>query len=538
MAVEVNTRTTYPYTAVSLIVVTFPDGHKVAGTGTMVGPNDLLTAAHVVYSPDHGGWASALSLYPGADFNGTTGRIEDAPYVVENFRWQLDGWPAQAFSDDSNATFRYEESQYDVAVIGLSKAIGMQTGWFALARGYNTAQWASVLGYASGTTGLMSGKAWVTRETSTSLYAASAGPGTDLLGSGSSGGPLYVIDGNGLPSIIGVKSAGTASTNIWADIDLLHDRLLAAMSRNDALIDGAYRCKNIPDADATAGRLFSLALAADTFKSGNAGGHLAYTATLADGSALPSWLKFDAATKAFSGTPASTDSTGMSVRVTARAADGSSASDEFRISVGSAGIDYTGTPGSDRIAAQTGNDMIDGGSGIDTVVFAGKRAAYQISTGEWGIAVKDTTGTGGADSLVNIERLQFADKTIAFDTGGNAGQAYRLYQAAFNRTPDTGGLSFQTRALDAGWSLSDIARNFIDSPEFSARYGMLTPAEFVTRLYANVLLRAPEAEGLAFHLNNLANGMSWAQTLAGFSESPENQAALIGVIQNGMELIV
>jgi V8-like Glu-specific endopeptidase len=359
MAVEVNTRTTYPYTAVSLIVVTFPDGHKVAGTGTMVGPNDLLTAAHVVYSPDHGGWASALSLYPGADFNGTTGRIEDAPYVVENFRWQLDGWPAQAFSDDSNATFRYEESQYDVAVIGLSKAIGMQTGWFGLARGYNTAQWASVLGYASGTTGLMSGKAWVTRETSTSLYAASAGPGTDLLGSGSSGGPLYVVDSNGLPSIIGVKSAGTASTNIWADIDLLHDRLLAAMSRNDALIDGAYRCKNIPDADATAGRLFSLALAADTFKSGNAGGHLAYTATLADGSALPSWLKFDAATKAFSGTPASTDSTGMSVRVTARAADGSSASDEFRISVGSAGIDYTGTPGSDRIAAQTGNDMID-----------------------------------------------------------------------------------------------------------------------------------------------------------------------------------
>ena len=42
---------------------------------------------------------------------------------------------------------------------------------------------------------------------------------------------------------------------------------------------------------------------------------LTYTATLADGSALPSWLVFDAATQTFSGTPSYDDSGVLSVKV-------------------------------------------------------------------------------------------------------------------------------------------------------------------------------------------------------------------------------
>lgn len=38
----------------------------------------------------------------------------------------------------------------------------------------------------------------------------------------------------------------------------------------------------------------------------------------------------------------------------------------------------------------------------------------------------------------------------------------------------------------------------------------------------------------AFHVNNLTAGMARADVLVGFSESPENQAALIGIIGNGM----
>ena len=52
------------------------------------------------------------------------------------------------------------------------------------------------------------------------------------------------------------------------------------------------------------------------------------------------------------------------------------------------------------------NDAIDGGAGADTAVFSGNRAAYTISTNS---GVTTVTGPDGADSLTNVERLQFAD---------------------------------------------------------------------------------------------------------------------------------
>ena len=113
--------------------------------------------------------------------------------------------------------------------------------------------------------------------------------------------------------------------------------------------------------------------------------------------------------------------------------------------------------------------------------------------------------------------------------------AYRLYQAAFNRTPDKAGLGFQMHEMDVGVSLQAVAQNFINSPEFARTYGALNNTQFVNQLYTNVLHRAADAGGLSYHAGNLAAGMSRAQVLMGFSESPENQAALIGFIQGGMQ---
>jgi hypothetical protein len=47
----------------------------------------------------------------------------------------------------------------------------------------------------------------------------------------------------------------------------------------------------------------------------------------------------------------------------------------------------------------------------------------------------------GTDTLIGFKRLEFTDGTLALDVdaGDTAGQAYRLYQAAFARTPDMSG---------------------------------------------------------------------------------------------------
>jgi hypothetical protein len=63
---------------------------------------------------------------------------------------------------------------------------------------------------------------------------------------------------------------------------------------------------------------------------------------------------------------------------------------------------------------------------------------------------------------------------LAFDTDGIAGQAYRIYKAAFNRTPDNDGLKFWIGELDKGMSLLQAASGFVGSAEFNSVYGGAT----------------------------------------------------------------
>ncbi|MES2323527.1 MAG: DUF4214 domain-containing protein [Pseudomonadota bacterium] len=200
--------------------------------------------------------------------------------------------------------------------------------------------------------------------------------------------------------------------------------------------------------------------------------------------------------------------------------------------VGASNI-VSGSSGADRIAATAGRDVIDGGQGIDTVAYTGKRGDHTVARDGAGFVVD------GLDSLVNVERLSFSDGAIALDINGNSGQAYRIYQAALNRTPDPVGLGFWINAIDAGTSLDAVAAAFMQSAEFAALFGA-APAngELINGFYQNVLHRLPDQGGYDFWVGVLDKGLiSPAQALAAFSESPENQLALIGTISNGFPFI-
>ena len=89
----------------------------------------------------------------------------------------------------------------------------------------------------------------------------------------------------------------------------------------------------IPDQTATAGTAFSYQVPANTFNDTDTGDTLSYTAMKADDTTLPTWLTFTAATRTFTGTPASTDTGTVSVKVTATDTSSASVSDEFDIMV-------------------------------------------------------------------------------------------------------------------------------------------------------------------------------------------------------------
>lgn len=205
-----------------------------------------------------------------------------------------------------------------------------------------------------------------------------------------------------------------------------------------------------------------------------------------------------------------------------------------------------GSTAGDTLVAGAGNDFINAGAGLDSVSFAGARSNYTVTASGSDFIVTDNTGSGGQDTLIGVERLTFASgSSMALDIGDHqvGGEAYRLYQAAFHRTPDSGGLGYWIRALDNGYTMDEVAQYFLISTEFSETYGTnganLSNAQFVTQLYRNILGREPDAGGGTFYTNNLDNGSaSRAMVLSAISESPENQAHVIGSISNGFDYTI
>ncbi|SFU87781.1 DUF4214 domain-containing protein [Pseudoduganella namucuonensis] len=190
----------------------------------------------------------------------------------------------------------------------------------------------------------------------------------------------------------------------------------------------------------------------------------------------------------------------------------------------------------DFLSGGAGNDKLDGGLGIDTASFNAQYGNVRITRDNGVFRVEDLGGGEGVDIVTGVERLRFGgafDATVkAYDVDGNAGQVYRLYQAAFDRKPDDGGYDYWLGQADNGYSLADMALQFTKSAEFGKLYGTApTNAEFVTRLYNNVLHREPEPGGYAFWLEALdTKRATAAEVLKIFSESKENVEAVAKII--------
>ncbi len=90
---------------------------------------------------------------------------------------------------------------------------------------------------------------------------------------------------------------------------------------------------SLPNQSAAEDVPFSFPLPANTFSDVDAGSSLAYTATLSNGNALPSWLTFNAATRTFTGTPLNGMVGSLDIRVTATDEVGANVSDTFNLAI-------------------------------------------------------------------------------------------------------------------------------------------------------------------------------------------------------------
>lgn len=112
----------------------------------------------------------------------------------------------------------------------------------------------------------------------------------------------------------------------------------------------------------------------------------------------------------------------------------------------------------------------------------------------------------------------------------------RLYQAAFDRVPDSAGLDYWvSQYIDGGGSgtltLGQMSANFTQSAEFQSDYGALSNLAFVNALYVNILQRTGDQAGIDYWTNLLNSGVSRGEVLNNFAQSPEFVSDSLAAIQ-------
>ena len=174
---------------------------------------------------------------------------------------------------------------------------------------------------------------------------------------------------------------------------------------------------------------------------------------------------------------------------------------------GTSGDDsLSGRDGNDRLNGKGGDDTLDGGAGTDTAVVEIPLSgvlSYSITGG-----VLTATTSIGTVTLVDIERVQLADRLFALDTVGPDGhcwQAAALFQAAFGAIPGIADLGRWTAQADRSMNMADLAQAMVDhyAPGMSS-------TDLVTYLYRQVAGVHPSDEVVQSFVDQVGTGRTFA----------------------------
>lgn len=205
---------------------------------------------------------------------------------------------------------------------------------------------------------------------------------------------------------------------------------------------------------------------------------------------------------------------------------------EFENALGSAGSDHIiGNALANAIDGKAGNDAIDGGAGTDLALYSANRAACTLTKSASGWSL--SSAVTGIDTLQNVERLQFTDKSVALDLDGAAGKAVKIIGAVFGpeSVANRQFVGAALKVLDSGWSYEQLASAAVGLTGKSSAF------EVVSMLWTNVVGTAPTAAQALPIVALLEQGMSVGQLTVLAADMPLNTANidLVGLVQSGVE---
>jgi hypothetical protein len=212
-----------------------------------------------------------------------------------------------------------------------------------------------------------------------------------------------------------------------------------------------------------------------------------------------------------------------------------------KVILGSGNSTITTGSGVDTVEAGLGNSTITGGSGDYAVVkLAGNASNYNVTT-QNGHAIVTNTATNKTTDISKIQYVQLDNgNALIFAKNSVEGQVANLYQTAFGRTAEAGGLDYWFDVAKAGATLKQIASSFVNSTEFTTKYAGFSDTAFIQALYQNTFNRAGEDAGIAFWVDAMAHGQTKADIVKSFAEiaiqnvqgqAPNPEVTVVGSIQ-------
>lgn len=185
-----------------------------------------------------------------------------------------------------------------------------------------------------------------------------------------------------------------------------------------------------------------------------------------------------------------------------------------------------GIAGNDTLTGLGGDDYLDGGDGFDTAVFNGRLPDYSILREGSSVKVFDSIASrDGVDTVLQVERLQFADMSVNLTVQATAAtvpvqvldRICELYVGFFGRVPAANGLENWLHQYNAGKSPDRMADDFQSigsSPSLRAHTGYwdferdlpLSDQDYARIVYRNVLGREGLQSGIDYWSSQLTTG--------------------------------
>ena len=278
---------------------------------------------------------------------------------------------------------------------------------------------------------------------------------------------------------------------------------------------------------------FSFAFPGNTFADVDipTGDRLTYSASLSDGSSLPSWLNFNPTTRTFSGTPAEGSAGTLNILVRATDTGGLSVIDTFTLPVsgplpknivGTSGNDVltggrgddtiSGGAGNDQLNGRAGDDVLNGGTGIDTLVGGPGQDTFVVDNVGDVVTENANEGIDTVKSSVrytlsaNVESLTLTGSAAINGTGNNLDNTLTGNSAA---NVLTGGSGHDTYIVGTGDTVVEGVNAGTDTVQSAVTWTLGANIE-------NLILTGTSAiNGTGNSLDNVLTGNSGANTLTG-----------------------